>query len=103
MLLVNDQIRRGALRFRVQGGPSTWGKSAGIRDLQALAEDNTDDHMRNHGLLRAGKGWRLSPSFEVNPVPSGVSETPLTPGGSLWDRYVRDLIDYALEFRLMRE
>ncbi|MET3351570.1 UNVERIFIED_ORG: hypothetical protein ABID57_003280 [Arthrobacter sp. UYEF1] len=51
----------------------------------------------------AGKGWRLSPSFDMNPMPSGVSETPLTPGGNLWDRDVRDLLDYAPEFRLMRE
>jgi serine/threonine-protein kinase HipA len=65
--------------------------------------NNTDDHMRNHGLLRTGKGWRLSPSFDVNPMPSGVSETPLTPGGNLWDRDVRDLLDYAPEFRLTRE
>jgi serine/threonine-protein kinase HipA len=36
-------------------------------------------------------------------MPSGVSETPLTPGGNLWDRDVRDLLDYAPEFRLTRE
>src|SRR5215470_20134743 len=31
---------------------------------------NSDDHLRNHGFLLApGKGWRLSPAFDVNPVP----------------------------------
>lgn len=31
--------------------------------------NNVDDHWRNHGFLRSGKGWRLSPLFDVNPRP----------------------------------
>ncbi|MET3164876.1 UNVERIFIED_ORG: hypothetical protein ABIB19_003307 [Arthrobacter sp. UYEF10] len=64
--------------------------------------NNTDDHMRNHCLLLTGKGWRLSPSFDVNPMSSGVSEPPLTPGGNLGDRDVRGLLDYASEFERLR-
>ena len=30
---------------------------------------NTDDHLRNHGLLAGPGGWRLSPVFDVNPNP----------------------------------
>jgi len=31
---------------------------------------NTDDHLRNHGFLYAGnQGWRLSPAYDLNPVP----------------------------------
>lgn len=31
---------------------------------------NTDDHLRNHGfLLVPGQGWRLSPAYDMNPVP----------------------------------
>ena len=30
---------------------------------------NRDDHLRNHGFLRAGDGWQLSPAFDVNPNP----------------------------------
>lgn len=30
---------------------------------------NRDDHLRNHGFLRAGDGWVLSPAFDVNPNP----------------------------------
>ncbi|MBI3207758.1 MAG: type II toxin-antitoxin system HipA family toxin [Candidatus Solibacter usitatus] len=31
---------------------------------------NTDDHLRNHGFLYAGpRGWRLSPAYDLNPVP----------------------------------
>jgi serine/threonine-protein kinase HipA len=31
---------------------------------------NFDDHLRNHGVLYAGRrGWRLSPAYDLNPVP----------------------------------
>lgn len=31
---------------------------------------NTDDHLRNHGFLRADTaGWSLSPAFDINPDP----------------------------------
>ncbi len=31
---------------------------------------NTDDHLRNHGFLyERHKGWRLSPAYDINPVP----------------------------------
>ncbi len=31
---------------------------------------NVDDHLRNHGFLWTGKsGWKLSPAFDLNPVP----------------------------------
>ena len=33
---------------------------------------NTDDHLRNHGFLRAPGGWRLSPAFDLNPMPVDV-------------------------------
>lgn len=34
---------------------------------------NTDDHMRNHAFLYSGQsGWRLSPAYDLNPVPIDV-------------------------------
>lgn len=39
-----------------------------LRILFSCAIGNTDDHMRNHGFLRMGSGWRLSPLFDVNPT-----------------------------------
>lgn len=34
---------------------------------------NTDDHLRNHGVLYAGiDGWRLSPAYDLNPTPADV-------------------------------
>ena len=40
---------------------------------------NTDDHLRNHGFLYdpAG-GWRLSPVYDVNPVPIDIKPRILT-------------------------
>ncbi len=36
---------------------------------------NVDDHLRNHGFLHATKGqWRLSPAFDLNPVPDKTRE-----------------------------
>jgi serine/threonine-protein kinase HipA len=40
---------------------------------------NTDDHLRNHGFLYAGaNGWRLSPAYDLNPVPTDVKARVLT-------------------------
>jgi serine/threonine-protein kinase HipA len=34
---------------------------------------NTDDHMRNHGFLYEGqRGWRLSPAYDLNPMPVDI-------------------------------
>jgi serine/threonine-protein kinase HipA len=29
---------------------------------------NRDDHLRNHGFLRLGEGWRLAPAYDLNPA-----------------------------------
>jgi serine/threonine-protein kinase HipA len=36
-----------------------------------MAVTNTDDHFRNHGFILTKNGWRLSPLYDVNPVPYG--------------------------------
>ena len=34
---------------------------------------NTDDHLRNHGFLYEDhRGWRLSPAYDLNPVPVDI-------------------------------
>jgi serine/threonine-protein kinase HipA len=34
---------------------------------------NTDDHLRNHGFLYQGQdGWRLSPAYDLNPMPVDI-------------------------------
>jgi serine/threonine-protein kinase HipA len=51
---------------------------AATRDLKQLWRriafsiliSNTDDHLRNHGFIRAtSAGWSLSPAFDLNPDP----------------------------------
>jgi serine/threonine-protein kinase HipA len=38
-----------------------------------ILASNVDDHMRNHGFLWAGQlGWKLSPAYDLNPVPADV-------------------------------
>jgi len=40
---------------------------------------NTDDHLRNHGFLYEGpEGWRLSPAYDMNPVPTDIKPRILT-------------------------
>jgi serine/threonine-protein kinase HipA len=47
---------------------------------------NTDDHLRNHAFLyEVGRGWKLSPAYDLNPNPYGknalslnISETDST-------------------------
>ena len=40
------------------------------RIVFSILISNTDDHLRNHGFLYEGTaGWRLSPAYDLNPVP----------------------------------
>ena len=41
------------------------------RIVFSMAVNNTDDHLRNHGFIYTPQGWRLSPLYDVNPVPYG--------------------------------
>ena len=44
------------------------------RVLFSVLISNVDDHLRNHGFLydTAKRGWRLSPAYDLNPVPRDV-------------------------------
>ncbi|XAS66672.1 HipA domain-containing protein [Micrococcaceae bacterium Sec5.7] len=58
------------------------------RDLEGLFRrvafsiltGNTDDHLRNHGSLRAVSGWALSPAYDLNPNPDSPSKMSTTVG-----------------------
>jgi serine/threonine-protein kinase HipA len=40
---------------------------------------NTDDHLRNHAFLYEGpNGWRLSPAYDLNPVPTDIKPRVLS-------------------------
>lgn len=65
---------------------------------------NTDDHLRNHGFLRATTGgWALSPAFDLNPNPEpGVKRfATAIDAGSEGDG-IEELLDVAELFRLSR-
>lgn len=44
------------------------------RVLFSVLVSNVDDHLRNHGFLydSPNRGWRLSPAYDINPVPRDV-------------------------------
>ena len=71
------------------------------RIVFSIAVNNTDDHLRNHGFLRDGAQWLLSPAFDVNPNPNtdAMRATSILgeagPGGQ-----ARALCESAAEFGL---
>jgi serine/threonine-protein kinase HipA len=40
------------------------------RIIFSILTGNTDDHLRNHAFLRRGRGWALSPAYDLNPNPN---------------------------------
>ena len=49
------------------------------RVVFSILVSNTDDHLRNHGFLyETGEGWRLSPVYDLNPVPTDVGPRVLS-------------------------
>lgn len=41
------------------------------RVVFSMAVSNIDDHLRNHAFILSPAGWKLSPMYDVNPVPYG--------------------------------
>ena len=57
------------------------------RIVFSILISNTDDHLRNHGFLWAGPaGWRLSPAYDLNPVPTDIKPRVLSTAIDLDDR-----------------
>jgi serine/threonine-protein kinase HipA len=62
---------------------------------------NTDDHLRNHGFLRASTGgWSLSPAFDLNPNPEVGAKRFSTPIDDSGDDRVETMLVVAELFRL---
>jgi serine/threonine-protein kinase HipA len=58
---------------------------------------NTDDHLRNHAFIYTGMdGWRLSPAYDLNPVPTDVKPRALSTAITE-DLDVTASLDLALE------
>jgi serine/threonine-protein kinase HipA len=54
------------------------------RVLFSCVVGNIDNHMRNYGFLRDAQGWKLAPSFDVNPTPGDQA------------KYLNTSIDYDI-------
>lgn len=60
----------------------------------SVAIHNTDDHLRNHGFLRAEAGWELSPVFDINPEPDlSVERQTAINGVSVADHEAEALLE----------
>ena len=56
------------------------------RIVFSILISNTDDHLRNHGFLYAGPaGWKLSPAYDLNPVPTDIKPRILSTAINLED------------------
>lgn len=52
------------LMQRVGGDPTELFR----RMIVNISINNVDDHLRNHGFLRRGAGFELSPAYDINPI-----------------------------------
>jgi serine/threonine-protein kinase HipA len=78
MLGANDNETRSYLEFvdalrQYGAAPKSDMRMVWRRIVFSVLISNTDDHLRNHGFLYAGPdGWRLSPAYDLNPVPVDI-------------------------------
>jgi serine/threonine-protein kinase HipA len=67
------------------------------RTVFTVLISNTDDHLRNHGVLYAGTdGWVLSPAYDLNPMPTHLKLRVLSTALTLSEDRTAS-IDLALE------
>ena len=62
-ILLADEIRRVSMK------PESDLRELFARMCFNAAISNLDDHPRNHAILAKGRGWRLSPAFDLTPTP----------------------------------
>jgi len=62
-LLLADEIRRWSVK------PNADRLELFRRMVFNAMVTNNDDHPRNHAMLRTSGGWRLSPAYDIVPVP----------------------------------
>lgn len=66
------------------------------RIVFSILISNTDDHLRNHGFIyESHEGWRISPAYDLNPVPVDIRPRVLSTAIDLDDPTAS--IDLALE------
>ncbi|KQQ03545.1 MULTISPECIES: type II toxin-antitoxin system HipA family toxin [unclassified Rathayibacter] len=70
------------------------------RAALSVGLNNTDDHLRNHGFLRARGGWRLSPAFDINPNPEATARQTTIGGAEVSAQENDGLLVLAADCRL---
>ena len=111
MLDAQDQETRSYLEFvdalRQHGAsPKEDMYALWRRIVFSIMISNTDDHLRNHGFLYAGPaGWRLSPAYDLNPVPTDIKPRILTTAIDLSDgtASLKLALEVAAYFELGRD
>lgn len=69
-----DQLRR------LGSAPAEDAKELWRRMIFNILCNNNDDHLRNHGFLWDGRGWRLSPGYDIVSFPQVGTERDLAVG-----------------------
>jgi serine/threonine-protein kinase HipA len=74
MLEAADGEQRSYLEIAEVIERNSTAPTADLRELYrriifSILTGNTDDHLRNHAFLRRGRGWALSPAYDLNPNP----------------------------------
>lgn len=84
MLNARDNEQRSYMEFvdvlrQVGSAPVEDMRMLWRRIVLSILISNTDDHLRNHGFLfNDPAGWRLSPAYDINPVPIDIKPRVLS-------------------------
>jgi serine/threonine-protein kinase HipA len=84
MLDARDNEQRSYMEFvdvlrQVGAAPKNDMRMLWRRIVLSILISNTDDHLRNHGFLYSDPaGWRLSPAYDLNPVPIDIKPRVLS-------------------------
>jgi serine/threonine-protein kinase HipA len=101
-----QSYRRLAEQLRLFGSdPVNDAKELWRRMVFNILCNNNDDHLRNHGFLWDGKGWRLSPGYDIVPAPQVSLERDLAIGVGRNGRRatLRNALSDVASFGLSRE
>ena len=82
--------------------PRKDGENLWRRMVFFVAVNNTDDHLRNHGFLWDGSGWRLSPMFDVVPADK-ISRSTSINGETARPAMLDALLTSAADFGVDRD
>lgn len=101
MLGARDNEQRSYMEFvdvlrQYGGAPKEDMQMLWRRIILNILISNTDDHLRNHGFLYSdAAGWRLSPAYDLNPVPIDIRPRVLSTAIDLDDASAS--VDLALQ------